>query len=99
MDAFRSFDRHWRPYFLNCGACDLNYEYIVKMETWSEDLRYLLPKFNMDEKNEVHENAKNSTDVSYRYIRALPKQLILKLYEIYKIDFEMFDYSLNQYMT
>ncbi|XP_047740130.1 carbohydrate sulfotransferase 11 [Hyalella azteca] len=94
--SFNSYDVHWRPYFVNCGVCDLSYKYIIKMETWNEDLRYLLPKFNIGD--EVHGNALNSANASYRYFKTLPRPLILQLYEIYKIDFEMFDYSLDEYL-
>ncbi|XP_018012037.1 carbohydrate sulfotransferase 8 [Hyalella azteca] len=96
--SFNSYDVHWRPYFLNCGVCDLSYKYIIKMETWNEDLRYLLPKFNIAAGDDVHGNALNSTNASYRYFKTLPRPLILQLYEIYKIDFEMFDYSLDEYL-
>ncbi|XP_018011504.1 carbohydrate sulfotransferase 11-like isoform X1 [Hyalella azteca] len=96
--AYQSFDLHWIPYFLNCKVCDLSYEYIVKMETWNDDLSYLLPKYHIEYVEKAYGDILNSSDVSFQYFKTLPESLVLKLYEIYKIDFELFGYSLDGYL-
>ncbi|XP_018009388.1 carbohydrate sulfotransferase 11 [Hyalella azteca] len=96
--AYESFNSHWRPFFLNCQVCDLSYEYIVKMETWNDDLSYLLPKYHIEYVEKAYGDILNSSDVSFQYFKTLPELLVLKLYEIYKIDFELFGYSLDGYL-
>ncbi|XP_018017876.1 carbohydrate sulfotransferase 8 [Hyalella azteca] len=96
--AYKSFDIHLSPFFLNCEVCDLNYEYIVKMETWDDDLSYLLPKYHIKYVDKAYGAILNSSDVSFQYFKTLPESLVLKLYEIYKIDFELFGYSLDGYL-
>ncbi|XP_018009857.1 carbohydrate sulfotransferase 12-like [Hyalella azteca] len=97
-EAYDSFNNHWRPFFLVCGVCDLSYEYIVKMETWSDDLRYLLPKFHIEFEDQSYGDILNSTAIYFEYFKTLPESLILQLYEIYKIDFELFGYSMDGYL-
>ena len=36
--------------------------------------------------------------VSQRYFRSIDKESLKKLYDIYRIDFEMFDYSIEEYL-
>ena len=32
-------DVHWRPFYLRCDYCDVNYNYIGRMETFEQDVR------------------------------------------------------------
>lgn len=48
----RKMNAHWRNYYRTCSPCDLNYEYIVKTETYSEDLHYLVKKLRIAEVRE-----------------------------------------------
>ena len=34
--------------------------------------------------------------ISYRYYSSLPRELILRFYDRFRLDFEMFDYSINE---
>ena len=40
-------DSHFLPIFEQCRPCDINYNYIGKLETFEEDTTYLLNKFNL----------------------------------------------------
>lgn len=35
--TYNAIEPHWRPYFLKCAVCDLNYHYIIQMESWNDD--------------------------------------------------------------
>ncbi|KAF2367590.1 Sulfotransferase [Trinorchestia longiramus] len=98
IKTFSLFDRHWRPYYLNCAVCDIDYDYIVKMETWDEDIKYILDKFGFKNDEYSHKNRRDSDTVALEYIKALPKSLILQLYKLYSIDFEMFGYTIDAYL-
>ena len=41
-------DAHFVPNFEHCRPCEIDYEYIGKMESFEEDTFYLLKKFNLD---------------------------------------------------
>ena len=32
---------HWRPQFLNCNYCGINYDVIGRIETLNKDLKYI----------------------------------------------------------
>ena len=70
------------------------------METFSEDVQHISDAANLDLKQE-HRNSvshKNSSKPSTEqrtklYFSQMPKDLVNKLYQMYKIDFDMFDYD------
>ena len=35
-----SLDVHWRPFYLRCAYCLINYSFIGRMETFAKDVRY-----------------------------------------------------------
>lgn len=35
---FHSVNPHWRPYVAQCLPCNIKYDYILKMETFSTDM-------------------------------------------------------------
>lgn len=38
LDIFQ-INRHYRPFVVTCQPCDVKYDYIVKMETMTEEMR------------------------------------------------------------
>ena len=45
-------------------------------------------------------NRKNTvSDVSLQYFKNIDREMIEQLYEIYRIDFEMFGYEADQYFS
>ena len=84
-------DRHWEPYYHRSFPCAAKFDYILKMETLHEDTRNIiqglfknttlqLPAFNMYN----HTNITAYNDIPQSYMRAI--------WEVYKHDFELFDY-------
>ncbi|KAF2367589.1 Sulfotransferase [Trinorchestia longiramus] len=67
--SYSKYDRHWRPYYLNCAVCNFDFDYIVKMETFKEDLRHILNKLGFELELSVHANVKNASDVSLDYFK------------------------------
>ena len=41
---FHSCNEHWRPYYMHCDYCDINYTMIGRMEDMENDLKYLAHK-------------------------------------------------------
>ena len=40
-------DVHWRPYNARCSYCDIPYNVIGRIETFEEDIKYILLKQNL----------------------------------------------------
>ena len=88
-------------FWKNCDLCNLNYQFIGKIETFEKDSKYVMERVGMNtskipEKNKRRNlSSGNSTEEMTKYLFShLPNTLMQKLYDSYKIDFEMFDYHL-----
>lgn len=95
-------DDHWMPYHLSCTPCLLDYDVIAKFETLDRDQMYLLHKTGLQDKLKFswrHLTKGNRTaDVVKKYFADVSKKDLLKLYSKYRLDFEMFDYSVADYL-
>ena len=81
----------------------MTYDIIGKLETFSQDTAFLIEAANLtgilnvqDKFNEI----KSPTQVGKTedYFAQLPSNVVLRLYEMYKVDFEMFGYSAEGYL-
>ncbi|XP_052252149.1 uncharacterized protein LOC127858856 [Dreissena polymorpha] len=43
----KSLDQHWAPIYSICGSCEVNAQYIVKQETFTNDIGVILQKLNV----------------------------------------------------
>ncbi|KAL7632348.1 UNVERIFIED_CONTAM: hypothetical protein RMT77_017351 [Armadillidium vulgare] len=95
-----SLDLHWRPIFAVCSPCAIKFDAIVKLEHYSEEIRYIFHVTGLKEKLEpiwLHKNNNNTSSLLKLYFNQLSKEEINKLYEIYKLDFELFGYKFGKY--
>ena len=44
LDQFSDFDIHFHSYEKACFPCDFPYQYIIRLETFSEDYQFILRK-------------------------------------------------------
>ena len=95
-------DVHWRPYVARCDYCSINYTVIAKFETFAKDLEKISAMANLALSGSIHKNKRlkkegqgrpTTAELTRTYFRKLPKKYIKELYDIYKIDFEMFGYD------
>lgn len=93
-------DQHWRHIQSSCLPCVLNYHVIGKYETLREDVENIfritgsesfLPFPTQNEKI----NHTNSGLLMKKYYQEIDPKLIRQVWNIYKVDSEMFDYNLN----
>ena len=72
------------------------------METFTADAEHVMSKVGMEESNLSYHKHKNSghsaTDLALELFAKLPKDLKKQLYELYKIDFEMFEYDVKPFL-
>ncbi|XP_042866725.1 carbohydrate sulfotransferase 8-like [Penaeus japonicus] len=94
---------HWRPYLWTCKPCGISYDYIVKLETFSDDLLYLATAAGISEiKTDLRENQSPALEEKVtdyeEYFKHLPPQVLKDVYRIYKYDFLFFGYDVPEAM-
>ena len=98
-------DIHVMPFWKRCDTCNLDYRFIGKMETFSQDAKFIMEKVGINDpkivlEDKVHAGSRKQTDeMAKKLFTHLPNEMIEKLYDLYKIDFEMFDYEYKQYIS
>jgi len=94
-------DEHWAPFYKECTPCHVNYTFIGHFETLYWDMHLLANKANIvdkwDDKNDYFQSS-TYLAVSKEYYGGVDRDVIRKLYKRYKIDFELFGYSPEEYI-
>lgn len=94
----------WMPYWVQCGVCSSDYQVVIKLETMDIDVQFLAEVAHLQEIQNVHEwrnqNKNNtSSNVFPEYFGKLTEKQILLLHQRYKLDFDLFGYSINDYLN
>jgi len=94
-------DEHWAPFYKECTPCHVNYTFIGHFETLYWDMHLLANKLNLvdkwDDKTDYFQSS-TYLKVSQEYFGGIDRDVIRKLYNRYKIDFELFGYSPEDYI-
>uniref|UniRef100_A0AAG5DTG8 Carbohydrate sulfotransferase n=1 Tax=Anopheles atroparvus TaxID=41427 RepID=A0AAG5DTG8_ANOAO len=94
-------DIHWCPVNNLCTPCLARYDFIVKMETYDQDIQLLIRAAHLEGKvklvhiNHVRQEALD--DLIHKYFSQLTEKQMDALYRIYETDFELFGYSADYY--
>uniref|UniRef100_A0A182W3R7 Carbohydrate sulfotransferase n=1 Tax=Anopheles minimus TaxID=112268 RepID=A0A182W3R7_9DIPT len=95
-------DLHWRPINDLCTPCLARYDSIIKMETFGPELAYMANRTQLQDKiKSVHMNHSRRDSLKRlieKYFSQLTKQQYDDLYNVYRIDFELFQYSAEKYL-
>ena len=99
-------DQHWDLFNHRCLYCDIQYDVIGKIESFNDDIKYIVLKQKLEELiplnttnlhlNDKKEYASNSTLYYFSQLSKFQKD---RLYECYKFDFELFDYDVDIYLN
>ena len=90
-------NRHWDTYAHSCLPCEINYDFIGKMETFSEDIVAVMDEFGNKGCSDVFPQlfkTSTSSSVHEDYFKQLTQEQIKDLAEIYSTDFELYDYDM-----
>ena len=95
-----------RPLFHHCSFCDVKFDLIGTLEEFDLDVQYIGKKMNITElldhkdrrMNETPKFGSKGSKKIFSYFSLLEKNVKLRLYNLYKIDFEMFGYSASRYL-
>lgn len=98
-------DVHWAQYHTHCAVCDVNYNFILKLDNYTlGQVNYILSKLKLD-KSKVYlptlqrtRNGPTEFNKSCKYFRNLTTDMVIRLYERYKVDFDMYYYKPDEYL-
>ena len=92
---------HFLPFIPQCAFCNIKYTAVGRLETLQEDLLYIGEmagvEFKMISTNPS--SGGSTSELAGNYFRQLDLRTVKKLYELYKVDFEMFGYSPDSYFN
>ena len=78
---------------------NIRFNVIGKLETMKEDVDYIINASNLNTSfPKIHSHGKDHNILSLRYFQGIDAESIKKLYDVYKIDFEMFGYTVDDYL-
>ena len=93
-------DPHWLPFISKCGYCTVPYTVIGRIESIDEDLDFIGQMAGVEfEKEHKNENIGGSTeDLAVKYFGLLDQKVVMQLYELYRVDFELFGYTADRFL-
>ena len=107
-DFTKGESEHWIPQFLNCNYCEIKYDMIGRVETFYEDLKYIASITNITIAKETKFIQKfhktklsrklTTEDKTIELFSKLNKTQLDKLYNLYKMDFEVFGYHVYPFV-
>lgn len=96
------FDPKATPTLSKCEMCALSYDVIAKMDTFNEDRNYILAQTNLDRVlhvKQVPRTQDSAHRLALELFSTLSREQILQLVKIYKVDFEAFSYTFEDFLT
>ena len=95
------FNEHWERVHSLCHPCLIHYDIVGKYETLAEDSRYVLKLAGVD--SEVHfptsaKTTRTTGDMAAKFFRDISPFYQKKLFNLYRMDFLLFNYSTPAYL-
>ncbi|XP_030067671.1 carbohydrate sulfotransferase 12-like [Microcaecilia unicolor] len=91
----KPFNEHWKQVYRLCHPCQIEYDFIGKLETLDEDAVQLLRLLGMDKQFQFPPSYRNRTANSWEedWFARIPLAWRQQLYKLYEADFVLFGYS------
>ncbi|KAK7078753.1 hypothetical protein SK128_004287 [Halocaridina rubra] len=96
---------HWRPYWITCGPCQVNYDVIAQVETLGPDQEYIIRELGLENVlYNSHTHASNfdpyngTNEAAHHYFGQVPIGLLKDIIKLYQPDFQLFSYSPDIYI-
>ncbi|XP_071952124.1 carbohydrate sulfotransferase 11-like [Antedon mediterranea] len=90
---------HWTPIHIQNCPCEIDFDYIGKLEDANDDIKYVLMKIGIWGKAYYHKAFTDPASEKLRiktYYSSLTRESIAQLYRIYEPDFLLFGYNLPE---
>ena len=96
-------DWHWKQYDTLCHPCLIYYDFIGHFENLYEEADQLLDILQVSDtvkfpRNKTSQYKLSTKVIARRYLNSLSEEAKKNLYDKYKHDFEMFGYSMGDYL-
>ena len=96
-------DWHWKQYDTLCHPCLIYYDFIGHFENLYEEADQLLDILQVSDtvkfpRNKTSQYKLSTKVIAKRYLNSLSEKARKNLYDKYKHDFEMFGYSMGDYL-
>ena len=92
---------HFQRMQYQCAPCDLKYDYISRLDTFTEDSEYIMQSIGFKDYFHLEEMKSRKTNQSLDdymlYYEKVSPDLLVKLYKIIKEDLFLFDYKLPKF--
>uniref|UniRef100_A0ABI7Y814 Carbohydrate sulfotransferase n=1 Tax=Felis catus TaxID=9685 RepID=A0ABI7Y814_FELCA len=95
------FNEHWQTVHSLCHPCHIRYDLVGKYETLEEDSNYVLRLAGVGSylKFPTYAKSTRTTDeMTTEFFQNISSEHQTQLYEVYKLDFLMFNYSVPSYL-
>lgn len=91
------YDLHWQLYAHRCEPCLVPYDFVGTLE----DVPVMYHALGLPDGSQLWANKgpSDTKDMTLAYFTSLPKSKVERLCDIYALDFAMFNYSANEYLT
>ncbi|KAG7459975.1 hypothetical protein MATL_G00216300 [Megalops atlanticus] len=88
------FNEHWKQVYRLCHPCQIDYDFVGKLETLDEDAEHLLRVLRVDNIVQFPPSYRNRTASSWEWdwFANIPYESRRKLYKLYEGDFSLFGY-------
>ncbi|XP_063056099.1 carbohydrate sulfotransferase 12-like [Engraulis encrasicolus] len=91
------YDPHWRQVYRMCHPCQINYDFVGKLETLDEDAEHLLRILRVDNVVNFPVSGRKQTTISWEqdseYFASIPYEWRRQLNKLYQADFRLFGYD------
>ena len=96
----------YRPFHHRCSYCEVNYDVVGSLEDFNADTEYIIQRGKLTALegqktylgNPTQDPGMSQESRIDSYFSNLPVDTKRRLYELYKIDFEMFGYDGSKYL-
>ncbi|XP_028673458.1 carbohydrate sulfotransferase 11 isoform X2 [Erpetoichthys calabaricus] len=95
------FNEHWQTVYSLCHPCHIHYDLVGKYETLEEDSNYILWLAGVSDYLRFPTYAKSTRttdEMTAEFFQNISSQQQMQLFELYKLDFLMFNYSTPSYL-
>ncbi|KAL1122115.1 hypothetical protein AAG570_003521 [Ranatra chinensis] len=104
IDLLNYADDHWIPYYLFCTPCLVEYDFVAKVETLWRDQSYVINSTRLRGKirpgwRHSTKNGHGNESIAAVYFSQLTRSDVERLYQKYRLDFELFDYDVKPYLA